>query len=904
MQHSLLNLKKKFLSLFILALSLGATASFAQTVNVVITQNGGQADPTNVTPVVFQATFSEAVTGFGDVAADVTISGTAGATTAVVAGGTSVYTVTVSGMTGPGTVIISIPANAATATVAPAGRQNVVSTNTDNSVTFDATAPTITASSIINNTLGDRFTLRVNANKNSTVFYVVTASATVPSAAQVLAGQNHTGAAALFSGSASATAAVDLDQLITGLTTGTTYHVYSVARDALNNASTVDAKSAIATDSTNPTINSSSIINIAANSFSLRTNIDENATVFYVVTTSATPPSQAQVLAGQNDGGTAAFKSGSAPATAGVDLDQAISGLTVNTTYHIYSVARDASLNASGVDAESALTLCSPIDVTALKISDANTTANLYWTDPTCFDEIMIVAKQGTASVPATITVAPTGNGSAYTPVPNFSGGGTAFDGGKVVFKSVTNPGAGGFQTTNLTTGLIYTFKVFTRKGTTWSAGTAITAVPGPPVLIASALIPLDGATGISTEQVFTAVFNEKIYTSHTTASGSEDDIDFDPATGSTQSMTRGSGAIVISGSSATLTPAGGLNELSTVYDILIGNKVFTDSTGNVSPAAGGVNDFAGTVAGNWNFTTAAGVTITAPTVGTCVNQFTALGDIVLTEAGSNNFQATDNGTYTFILGFDKTGYIFSPGTTGVTATAASGDIQTITITSITFTQATLSIAFDGTARNEMDIITISGLKVSRDGSMAPPAHIQVLAATDLTILGLAEASTTIATLNGGTVPAAPTIAPGLSPSYCVNANFAATNITASDPDAPAETFNWYNDAALTNVNIINANSRTVAQLIGASPTPGTLYALCNPSGWLRKSRCCNNHYRYRTSGRKCRIKPDWRERSLPRHKCYVRRFSYSNRWNRFLFVCLDRSWGSDCSFESESCTS
>ncbi|MEO8356060.1 MAG: ExeM/NucH family extracellular endonuclease, partial [Chloroflexota bacterium] len=78
---------------------------------VTIDQAAGQADPTGLSPINFEVVFSEPVSGFTD--ADVTLDGTAGATTAVVTGGPTTYNVAVSGMTANGTVIASIPANAA-----------------------------------------------------------------------------------------------------------------------------------------------------------------------------------------------------------------------------------------------------------------------------------------------------------------------------------------------------------------------------------------------------------------------------------------------------------------------------------------------------------------------------------------------------------------------------------------------------------------------------------------------------------------------------------------------------------------------------------------------------------------------------------------------------------------------
>jgi hypothetical protein len=620
---------------------------------------------------------------------------------------------------------------------------------------------------------------------------------------------------------------------LTGLTAGTTYHflVFNANGTSYSLPHTFNGSTL-----TTPPNTTGLGTTPAATSIALAwTNpfcFDEVLVVAKTSTIAGTPTGDGTAYTANNDftGGGTAFDGSGKVVYKGTGTSVNVIGLTTSTTYFLKIFTRKGTTWSVGTEV-SDLTICTPDDVSALKISDANTTANLYWTDPACFDQVMIVAKQGTASVPATITLAPTGNGSAYTANANFTAGGTAFDGGKVVFKSGTNPGAGGFQTTNLTTGLIYTFKVFTRKGTTWTAGATITTVPGPPVLIASSLVPADGSTGVSTEQIFTATFNEKIYASHTTASGTDDDIEFDPASGTSQFIARGAGApaLTLAGRTASLEVSGGLTELSTVYNILIGNKVLTDSTGNVSPAAGGVNDFVGTTSGTWNFTTASGVALTTPTVGTCVNQFTSLGDIVITEAAANNFQGTDNGSFTLVLGFDKTGYIFNPGTTGVTATfLPGGDILSITVTSVTFTQAIFTIQFadvsgDNEARNNMDAITISGLKVSRDGSMAPPAIIFAATATTLPVQGLTEGSTLLGTINGGTVPAAPTISqPSGNNSYCVNATFTGINITASDPDGPAETFNWYNDAALTSVNAINANSRTIAQLIGGSPAPGT----------------------------------------------------------------------------------
>src|SRR5206468_348186 len=88
----------------------------------------------------FTVVFSEAVTGFDNT--DVTLGGTAGANSdTVTAVNSSTYDVSVGGMTGSGTVTASVVANAAHDA---AGNLNPGSTSTDNTVTYDSTAPTVT----------------------------------------------------------------------------------------------------------------------------------------------------------------------------------------------------------------------------------------------------------------------------------------------------------------------------------------------------------------------------------------------------------------------------------------------------------------------------------------------------------------------------------------------------------------------------------------------------------------------------------------------------------------------------------------------------------------------------------------------------------------------------------------
>lgn len=118
---------------------------------VTINQGSAQADPTGTSPIVFDVVFSEPVTGFSD--GDVNLSGTAGATTAHVAGSGATYTVSASGMTSSGTVIASIPTGAATDGTNP----SAASTSTDDTVTYNGSvtglAPTITGLAQVGQTL-------------------------------------------------------------------------------------------------------------------------------------------------------------------------------------------------------------------------------------------------------------------------------------------------------------------------------------------------------------------------------------------------------------------------------------------------------------------------------------------------------------------------------------------------------------------------------------------------------------------------------------------------------------------------------------------------------------------------------------------------------------------------------
>ncbi|NUO15777.1 MAG: hypothetical protein HUU03_04975, partial [Planctomycetaceae bacterium] len=130
---------------FILLLLVLAASSALQAAipSVTVNQAGGQGDPTNASPVVFTAVFSEAVSGFTDTDVAFTGSTVGGTLAATVSTADNItWTINVTGMSGTGTVVASIPA--AVCVSVSTAEDNTQSTSTDNTVTFDNDAPSVT----------------------------------------------------------------------------------------------------------------------------------------------------------------------------------------------------------------------------------------------------------------------------------------------------------------------------------------------------------------------------------------------------------------------------------------------------------------------------------------------------------------------------------------------------------------------------------------------------------------------------------------------------------------------------------------------------------------------------------------------------------------------------------------
>jgi hypothetical protein len=118
----------------------------------------------------------------------------------------------------------------------------------------DSTAPTITSPSVtsVGTTTG---TGNVTTDEgNGTLYSVVSASATAPSAAQIQAGQDHTGAAAVWSGNQAVSSTGAKTFSITGLTSATAYYAHFQHKDAATNNSTVATSAQFTTGSADTTV--------------------------------------------------------------------------------------------------------------------------------------------------------------------------------------------------------------------------------------------------------------------------------------------------------------------------------------------------------------------------------------------------------------------------------------------------------------------------------------------------------------------------------------------------------------------------------------------------------------------------------------------------------------------------
>jgi len=147
------------------------------------------------------------------------------------------------------------------------------------------------------------------------------------------------------------------------------------------------------TDTTAPVLTSPVDTASGQTTANLSVSTDEaNGTLYWVVTTSATPPSKAQVKAGQNHAGAAATASGSSVITATGTQNFNATGLSAGTAYYAYFMHEDAATNQSNVAAGDGFTttaaapsLSSPLDTAvgqdeaSLGVTTDTANGTIYW---------------------------------------------------------------------------------------------------------------------------------------------------------------------------------------------------------------------------------------------------------------------------------------------------------------------------------------------------------------------------------------------------------------------------------------------------------------------------------------------------------------------------------------------
>lgn len=156
---------------------------------------------------------------------------------------------------------------------------------------------------------------------------------------------------------------------------------------------TINISLVYGTDTTAPTLSSPTDAASGQTTANLSVSTDEaNGTLYWVVTNSATPPSKAQVKAGQNHAGAAASDSDSQAIDATGVWSFEATGLSAGTQYYAYFMHEDAAGNQSTVSAGDGFTttaaapsLSSPTDAasgqTGADLGVTTDTANgvIYW---------------------------------------------------------------------------------------------------------------------------------------------------------------------------------------------------------------------------------------------------------------------------------------------------------------------------------------------------------------------------------------------------------------------------------------------------------------------------------------------------------------------------------------------
>lgn len=213
---------------------------------------------------------------------------------------------------------------------------------------------------------------------NGTLYAVVTTSATQPSVAQIKAGQNDGGTAAAYASSQAISSTGAKTFSATGLTASTAYYAHFVHADSAGNNSNRVSSSSFTTsaagDTTPPTLSSAVGTQTGPSTATVGATTNEgNGTLYAVVTTSATAPSAAQVMAGQSNTGAAAAWAGNLAISSTGAKTLGATGLSGATAYYAHLMHRDASSNNSTVLSSASFTTAANASVSVTLTNNTGT---------------------------------------------------------------------------------------------------------------------------------------------------------------------------------------------------------------------------------------------------------------------------------------------------------------------------------------------------------------------------------------------------------------------------------------------------------------------------------------------------------------------------------------------------
>lgn len=321
-----------------------------------------------------------------------------------------------------------------------------------------------------------------------------------------------------------------------------------------------------------------------------------SGTMYAVVTTSATPPSNTQVKAGQDNAGAAAAFAGSAAATLGTNTVSA-TGLTGGTTYYFYFMQENAVPLKSTVSASSSFATPTAPTISSVALTSSAGADNTYAAGDVVQATVTFSASVTVTGAPQlTLNVGGSNKTAAYT---------SGSPGTTLVFSYTI---AGGDTDTNgisigsnalaLNSGTIKDTATGLINATITHSSVADNAshkvdTTAPTI---SALTPLDNATGVSLTNNLTVQFSESVAFNTAVVIGlykGSDDSHIQDFTAADIA-----GAISITTDTLTINPTADLAS-TTDYYVLIGATSIKDLAGNF---------FAGiSLKTTWNWTTGSG---------------------------------------------------------------------------------------------------------------------------------------------------------------------------------------------------------------------------------------------------------------------------------------------------------